>query len=226
MNALLWKDYRINRLVVIVAVVILFGPLIAASIVNGIAQMRYHAMVNWFEVVTQTACVTLAFSLVTVALAGANAFAGERADRSAEFMAYLPPTRKQKLCSKLIVASCVISLVVIVLLLMFYALAPLAGEETTQTVRLRQDFSCVMWPTVVLIFGAAWCGSSVLSSPTFAAGIGFFAPWVLFALMALVCYGFDLVNVNKQLWWIWTATPLGVLAFAVGCVWYLRRIEP
>lgn len=226
MNALLWKDYRVNRIVVIVAMVILFGPLIVATAVNGILGVRYHAMVNWFEVVTQTACVTLAFSLVTVALVGANAFAGERADRSAEFMAYLPPTRKQKLSSKLIFVACLMTFIVLALLLMFYAVAPVVGEETAHTTRLRHDFTYAMWPTAVLIFGAAWCASSVLSSPTFAAGVGFFAPWLLFALLSLVFYGFDLKEASMQPWWLWTAAPLGVLSFAAGCVYYLRRIEP
>ena len=65
MNELLWKDYRVNRMVLIVGIVLLFGPLFAVGVVNLYAQMRYADQIYWFDKIVSTGLATLAFAFVT-----------------------------------------------------------------------------------------------------------------------------------------------------------------
>lgn len=226
MNELLWKDYRVNRMVLIVGIVLLFGPLFAVGVVNLYAQVRYADQIYWFDKIVSTGLATLAFAFVTLAMLGGNAFAGERADRSAEFMAYLPPTRRQKLLSKSILALVSVAVVLGVILLICYGLASIVGAPSTHSERLRGEVVYAMIPAVLLTFGAAWCGSSVLSSATFAVGIGFAAPWLLYAILATLKYGVQIPNFGVAFWFALTASVLAVMAFVTGCILYLRRVEP
>ena len=226
MNALLWKDYRVNRTVVILGLALLFGPLVAAVAIKLVEQMRYGEPIYWFDVMAKVGAVTLGLSLLTLAFLGGNAFAGERADRSAEFMAYLPPTRARKLASKVIFALGSAVVVVGVTLLIGYCLAPALGDPSEDMVQFRRVTSSVMLPTAAFIFGAAWCASSFLSSPTYAVGIGFALPWLLFLALALVEYWVEIEDFDFGLWYIMIAVLLAMLAFLAGCGIYLKRVEP
>jgi len=226
MKALLWKDFRFNRMVVIVGLIFLLGPLIAAVAIKLVEQLRYGEPIYWFDVMAKVGAVTLGVSLITLSFLGGNAFAGERADRSAEFMAYLPPTRWRKLASKVVFAAGGSITVVVVTLLISYGLASALGEPTSDVVRFRSDIAFAMLPTAALLFAAAWCASSFLSSPTYAAGIGFAAPWLLFLALAMYAYCTEIEGFEIGFWYNAIAYSLALLAFVAGCGIYLKRIEP
>jgi len=226
MKALLWKDYRVNRVVLIVALVVLLAPLPAMSVICEIERLRTGRATDWYEVVIAASSVALGFSIVTVTLLGANAFAGERSDRSAEFMTYLPPTRPLKLASKAMFALSSGVMVAAVILLMAFVLAPLVGERSIQSDALRRDMMSSLFPAAVACFGCSWCASSVLSSPTYAAGVGFVVPWLILFSLSAIEYGIEVAGFRFLHWWITSTTVAGGLAFVVGCLCYVRRIEP
>jgi len=226
MKALLWKDFRFNGTVVIVGLALLFGPLIAAVAIKLVEQLRYGEPIYWFDVLAKVGAVTLGVSLITLSFLGGNAFAGERADRSAEFMAYLPPTRRRKLASKVVFSLGGGIIVVTFALLISYVLAPVLGDAEPGVVRFRSDTTSAMLPTAALLFAAAWCASSFLSSPTYAVGIGCAVPWLLFLVLALIFYWGEIAESGLGFWYRTIACSLAVPAFVAGCTVYLRRIEP
>lgn len=226
MNELLWKDYRVNRVVLIVGLVLLLGPPVVGVAGNLYIQARHQTTINWFDVIVQTGVVAMICSLITMALLGGNAFAGERADRSAEFMAYLPPTRKRKLASKVMLALASAVFVLGVVLLICYTLAPAVGEPTVHTVRMRNEIMSTFLPVAALMLAASWCASSFLSSPTYAVGIGFVTPWLVFLILALLEYCVGIEDFDIGLWFARIAILLALLAFFGGCGIYLKRIEP
>ncbi len=226
MKELLWKDYRVNRVVLIVGLVLMLGPPVVGVAGNLIIKARYQTTINWFEVIVQTGTVAMLCSLITMALLGGNAFAGERADRSAEFMAYLPPTRERKLASKVTLALVTAIVILNVILLISYALAPAVGEPTVHTVRMRNEIMSTFLPVAALMFAASWCASSFLSSPTYAVGIGFVTPWLLFLILVLIAHCVGIEDFGFGFWFARTAILLALLAFFGGCGIYLKRIEP
>lgn len=226
MNAVLWKDYRVNRVVLIVGLVLLLGPPIVGVAGNLIIQARHQTTINWFDVIVQTGTIAMICSLITMTLLGGNAFAGERADRSAEFMAYLPPTRKRKLASKVMLALGSAVIILGAILLICYALAPAVGEPTVHSTRMRNDIMSTFLPVAALMLAVSWCGSSFLSSPTYAVGIGFVTPWLLFLILALLEYCVGIEDFSIGLWFSRIAILWTLLAFFAGCGIYLRRVEP
>ena len=90
MNWLLWREYRRNRWILAAGAAGVVLPYIIAVMFD---VNRSSGFIGAFFL----SCV---FSQMTVALLGGNAVAGERADRSAEFIAYLPLRRSSTFASK------------------------------------------------------------------------------------------------------------------------------
>jgi ABC-type transport system involved in multi-copper enzyme maturation permease subunit len=107
------------------------------------------------------------FSILTVALLAGNAFAGERADRSAEFIRYLPLERARLLVSKLLLCLGTVTV------LCAGALLVLAQTVTTRHVGFRELVS--ISSIAVLLFGVSWLNSSIQSSPALATVSGLVA---------------------------------------------------
>ena len=88
MKWLLWKDYRHNRLVVLVGLFLLVLPYVVAF---GAAcwQMlvcgKVISATDWSDGLYYSSVYSLFVSQLTVALIGGNVIAGERADRATEF---------------------------------------------------------------------------------------------------------------------------------------------
>ena len=101
MKWLIWKDYRLNRLIFITALAFLVGPHLLAAILIWYGAEPPNARGLFFAGST---LYSLAFLQLAFALLGGNSIAGERMDRSAEFLAYLPVSRGRILASKLLVA--------------------------------------------------------------------------------------------------------------------------
>ena len=86
MKWLLWREYRLNRWILITGAVLLLLPYLITLIVlcwpNAISTGANHIV----DSLIVAAFYSLGISQLTVALLGGNAIAGERADRSAEFL--------------------------------------------------------------------------------------------------------------------------------------------
>lgn len=228
MKALLWKDCRVNGLVLIVGALLVLGPFLIAVPINFYSERIYGALSRpWPEQLTVTGLVSLAFSLLTMVMLGGNAIAGERADRSAEFLACLPPSRRAIITSKAIVALGVGLAAWLVNLGVIYILAPRTGwvpaELATHIQQSRADTLFFLGVLSVYLFGSAWLGSCLVASPAIATGLGFVPP---FMTGCLLLYFLGPEHPAIDGWYCGIAVTLGVLFFVAGVAYYLRRVEP
>jgi ABC-type transport system involved in multi-copper enzyme maturation permease subunit len=189
----------------------------------------------WSELLTDCGFFSLAISVLAVAFLGGNAIAGERADRSAEFFAYLPVQRAQSMASRLIVVVGAGLLVWLINLVVVYWVAPHVGYVSPtlaqQLAALRHQTMPGITLTAALAFGTAWLCSSLLSSPSIATALGLVSPALLFMVLAII---WDIVRGSTPwyeaefiaFWYAILAPALACLCLVTGCVHYLRRVEP
>lgn len=229
MNALLWKDYRVVRQVLIVGFCLLVAPYLAA--VTWIwydAGLTTAGAIRWAAALAIAAMASLICSHMTFVLLAGYVIAGERRDRSAEFLAYLPPSRTAILTSKALISSAVVIVVWGVYLLfadvVIPSFSPNAAEQVESFARLRS----FLLPAGAAMFGMAWLGSSMLESPTYSAAIGVAAVMVVpiglnscHALTGLPAHGGDFMDWLRGLYY-----ALGTGGFVAGWMYYVRRVEP
>jgi ABC-type transport system involved in multi-copper enzyme maturation permease subunit len=230
MTWLLWKEYRANRLIVVVGAAILLVPYVVALglACYGVGPGRGSGPDNLFV----AGFFSVILSQLTLALLGGNLIAGERADRSAEFQAYLPIPRVKILAGKLTLALLATLLIwlpnLLILLLLTWGMP--------EGPRLAEVFEAV-WRgggtiaiTGLTFFSIAWLISSFQTSPTFAVCGGLILPY--FTLMAIAAVAwlleyepehFDpfMLNVYRA-----TCLVLAPLCFTLGTWLFLRRVEP
>ena len=230
MNALLWKDYRVNRLVLLTGLVLLMAPLVAFCTLNAVSQWRYgQPIFPWPAALSFASVLSLLLSCITLTLLGGAAFACERCDRSAEFLAGLPATRLQIIGSKVVIAVGAGLVIWAVDLLVFFIIAPYSGEMGTETVENFANFRTKMLPMLAAMslsmFGAAWFGSSFLPSHNIAAGLAFGFPVLVFGILRTV--EFVLEQTEFAVDWLPTVLAvLGLAGFLGGILIYARRVEP
>jgi ABC-type transport system involved in multi-copper enzyme maturation permease subunit len=207
MNWLLWREYRLNRWILITG-----AAAIALSAAIGFLAVSFKIdeELNEFG-----AALVLVWSFLTVALLAGNAFAGERADRSTEFIDYLPLERSRRLASKLLLHVIVLGVLVGVNALMVGQL--LTIDEFAGGVAFALVVYCVNWFV-----------SSIQSSPALATMSGF-------AALGLTGLGAAFLEERKMIanqpaWLIWFSAAIGcvlpIACFSFGTWNYLRRSEP
>jgi ABC-type transport system involved in multi-copper enzyme maturation permease subunit len=233
MNWLIWKEYRLNRLIVIVGLLLLVVPHALAAIIAWCdpAGPRAFDVRNWSEVFVGSALYSLVVSQLTLALLGGNAIACERIDRSAEFLAYLPVSKVRILAAKMVLPLTFFALIWISNLLILWMIWP-AGEA----LRGKDDFATPLWIMAgvgMVFFSVGWLLSSILESPTFSICGGLITPFLV--VVGLGCVAYLLIRIHA--WdpvldefaaWYYPAicVTLAVASFVVGTIYYLRRVEP
>lgn len=220
MRALLWKDYRMNRPLLIVSAVILVAP----YAIGAAVQFRDAKSTGmWGGTVAAMALAAMASSLLTISLLAANAFTQERTDRSAEFLACLPPSRLSILLSKFVLAFSVSVAMWVVNLVMGLVVAPRLGHfEPSLAVPARD-----LLVTSALVFAAGWAASTVMTSPVGAWGVASATPMVLGGLLFTCWYCFG-VPTEETLGAVYRsiAGVAAIVVFAGSSVLYVRRVEP
>jgi ABC-type transport system involved in multi-copper enzyme maturation permease subunit len=214
MKTLLWKDYRQNRKVLVGAGIIVAMPyLILSWSLPGRAPLA-----SYFSAAAYFACILF---VGMAAFIGGNAIAGERADRSAEFAAYLPIRRRDSLVSKAIVAVGM----VFGFLAVNYGVVLISGGPSFPGL---QALVLLTFSSAVLIFGVAWLSSSLTSSPSISAAIGIAGPVLLIANLAFVAELAPLLRplVSVSVFFPLIFIVIGVAAFLVGSTCYLLGNEP
>lgn len=224
MTWLLWKEYRENRLICIAGAVILLLPYAIASIVLGLASLEIvKGSVRSGEAFLVASLYSLIVSQLTLALLGGNAIAGERADRSAEFLAYLPLSRGRMVVAKLLLAL----LTTAVIWCFNWPLLLIYHAEFDRTIIV----STIMGMTAVVgftFFCVSWLVSSLQSSPTFAVCAGLVLPWFVMMVIGAVGWLLDYEPTGRIMdrWFVASCLVLAVTSFAAGTWYYLRRVEP
>lgn len=229
MKSLLWKDYRINRLLLIFGFAVCVGPWIV-SIARHI-QLNMRGEGVWWgpEPWVTTFGFSLGLSLFTFAMLGGNAIAAERADRSAEFLAYLPVSRWMILAGKSLIALTPAAAIWMVNLAFLFWVAPRLAEGVSAAEMVRRpevrEFLVILGVTSVLLFGAGWFWSSVLTSHGLATGMSFFT----LAAVAMAFIGLEFgcgLEGFLERWFVSACLVVGIGGYIVGSAYYLRRLEP
>lgn len=221
MIALLWKDMWVNRSVLAYAAVALTVPYLIL-LIRGLFGTWDH----WwhFQQLSMFVVSSMMLSTITSALLGGYAFAAERADRSAEFLAYLPPSRLATIVSKTVFAAGVgLALVLIHLSIILYLCLSLQLPGSPGVVDL--DLLIVCMAVSTLMFGTAWLCSTVTGGPALAAGFG------MLSSIAAICgmyFGLQRIiplDTITQYFNI-LCIAVGVTCYVVGTVYYIRRFSP
>jgi ABC-type transport system involved in multi-copper enzyme maturation permease subunit len=212
MNWLLWREYRLNRWILALGTVGILAPLLIAAVAfstsDGEAFPKFLSMHG---------CSQLSAAFAVALLAG-NAVAGGRADRSAEFLAYLPLSRWRTLASKLIFPLLIIAVAWSLNLVFVVArIRPVEPMEFEGMTDLR-----VFASALLITYSAAWLATQFLSSPTYAGIIGFVAPWVVAVLVvAMPTLSLeDMTTLNG--WVVLVNLSVALVCFCIGTGCYLR----
>jgi ABC-type transport system involved in multi-copper enzyme maturation permease subunit len=223
LRALIWKDIRANRFFLLLAVALVAATYGVAG-VFGAMDVSVAAQ----PLGRQVAAILgggslLAYGVGQLALAvlAGNLIAGERADRSAEFLAYLPASRGMVLRAKaLVLAGTAVALLVIPLataglaaLLGGYAGADGLGRAAMTVVSITAFGFCAA--------GVGWLGSCCLQSNAAAILFAILVPWAVAMVVMSATRGEAssalVAAVNLA---------LGSAGFLFGTRHYLQRMEP
>jgi len=228
MKSLLWKDYRINRLLLIFGFVVCVGPWIIAIARNLLIEWRggeaWWAPEFWVTIYG----ISLTLSLFTFAMLGGNAIAAERADRSAEYLGNLPVSRGTVLASKSIIALGPTFLIWAVNLAALFIVAPSITHVSAADIVAKSDGReslGLFAGLTVLLLGSGWFWSTVLNSHGLATGMSFFTLAAVGMGFIGLEFGCGLENFLEN-WFVTTSLMVGIGGYVVGCAYYIRRLEP
>ena len=173
MKALLWKDYRQNRSFLVAAGAFLLLPY-AVVVLIGVVEMltdAHTSEVIWAQYFVGASITSLFISAMLSAFVAGNAVAGERADRSAEFAAILPISRRSSIISKALLAATACFFMWLANGFVLYLTTFAEGVERTP---VTDNFVPALAATTVFTFGVSWLVSTLVSRPATAtvSGIG------------------------------------------------------
>jgi ABC-type transport system involved in multi-copper enzyme maturation permease subunit len=221
---LLWKDWRVNRIVIAGSAILIASPYATAALLEYFyPSAKGGLFVGFRQSLSMAAIMASVVTVLMAAVFGAAAFASERRERSAEFLAMLPVTRRTVVFAKLLLAGSCVAAMWLLNVAVLKALG--AKDETTGALH-------IFGPVILMAFGVGWLFSTFLTSPGVAAGISIggtiFSTWALAAMVSKAMeelnreYLKDVVELTVQVWTI----GAGVLCLFIGTVYYLRRVEP
>ena len=178
------------------------------------------------------ALASTAVAILTLTLLGGHAIAGERVDRSVEFLAYLPVSRWSNMISKLVWPAVTPLLVIGVNAAVVYL--TVSNSAVSDQGLVSNRFLEIVEQVVVvwaLGFSVAWLASSALRSPTFAVACGLMSPvvvgYVLYKfLLTFFNSGLRSGDVSANVTFFWVGLTVASICFVAGCVHYLLRVEP
>jgi len=226
MKWLLWREFRLNLLIVFVGAGLMLIPYLFGMVAlfwNPYLVPQHVPPVS--VVLAGGAVYAIVLNQLTMGLLGGNAIAGERADRSAEFMAYFPVSRAQRLMSKLAFVLIVTLFLWGVNCLVLWLAMPKPDPERFNDLPGILGFAAV---TGLTFYCVAWLVSSLQPVPSFAVAAGLVTPLLVLASIQLLTLRMRVMD-HAFVW----ATSYAVTCFVLACIclpigaWcYLRRVEP
>lgn len=228
MKTLLWKDYRLNRLLLIFGFVVCVGPWIIAIARNLLIEWRggeaWWAPGFWVNVYG----ISIWLSLFTFAMLGGNSIAAERSDRSAEFLGYLPVSRGAVAASKSIIALGPTLLIWAVNLAALFIVAPSITHVPAADIFAKSDAGeslGIFAGLTVLLLGSGWFWSTILTSHGLATGMSLVTLAAVVIGFIGLMVGFGLENIIEK-WFVSVCIVVGIVGYVAGCAYYLHRLEP
>jgi ABC-type transport system involved in multi-copper enzyme maturation permease subunit len=230
MLALYLKDLRLNRAPVIGAIVLplVFYVIPLATVV--LDRPRQSVPDIWRLAIASGAGTGLSLMVLMCAVFGGVAFAPERRDRSAEFLAMLPVRRWEIALSKLFAAgTCVLVLCAVHgLVLAVCSWGVTGGQWSGDVLRIYATFPF----TGLLLFGLAWLFSTFMRSPTFAAVLSMvcsaLVSWVLMGIVALAVDARHGGHTYENLFLVTSVVGavVGLVCLIAGTAYYCARVSP
>ena len=231
MRSLLWKDYRQNRGALLAAVLVAAGPYLVAVVII-IAQRVVGAKEaeEWLQAITAACYASIWISVMIAAFMGAAPIAGERADRSAEFVAGLPIDRANAVFSKAIVTGLPCLALWAANTLALTLLMKSCDNGRPPNLNENDLVAAITWSFLLalLLFGMAWLFSSLMRSPAMAAAaaIGTVTGLATAVSMLSSWDGYQRVDDSMVILLIALCIGLGLMSFLTGVLVCLRRLEP
>ena len=229
MKWLLWREYRLNRLILATGAVLLLLPYLFV-----LRALGAHANYVIRELV-DAAYYSLFLSQLTMALLGGSAIAGERADRSAEFIAYLPLARTRLVGAKLSLAFLATVVIWGTNLLVFWTLMSLfprfqSDPDSSYNFAAFMASDYYIAITGLTFFGVSWLISSFQSSTVFAVCGGLVVPLLIFIGLLMEAESsvqeWTPDEFTVEIWYATICPILAVVCFSIGTWYYLTRVEP
>ena len=208
MKQLLWKDYRLNRpLLILFAAVWLALYLVGAGAQFASGWPKMPTAHDWAGMLVSYGTSAMYLTFCFTGLLGGHAIACERGDRSAHFLAVLPPTKMQILTSKFIVAAGVTAVMWGWIVLSIYVIAPRLSSVPV-------DFSgTLVEPGVaavcVLTFGVGWLASACLEKTTIPIIVALVSPGAVTVVLLLVGVVLPYPKSGYRIGRTWRASWLG-----------------
>ena len=232
-TALIRKDYRLLRIYVRTSIV----ATIACYFVTGVfAVWTTHYMdiaaqrplARLLMTLAGASYIGMLLTLFLSALLAGSVFTLERSDRSAEFLACLPPSRWQNLISKLTVVFLIILTHLIVHLSAALAVQSLLPYQRLQMVHFDIRAYWVVTPVVALVTGFALAASSLLRSNGVPALLGLLSPIFSISVAKLLGWLMDVPSEGNSfaVRYATTSVVLGVVSTICAGYWYVSRSEP
>lgn len=170
----------------------------------------------------------LILTYLFAAIIAGSAFALERTDRSAEFLACLPPTRWQNLASKVVVLSAAIGGMILLHNVAAWCGWQLIPYARSLNIEINFIANLVMTTGILCVTGFAFAASSLMKSNGGPALLGLFSP--LLSLAVVIGLG-KLLDIPSEgnafaLRYATTCFTLACVTSLCGCFWYLNRSEP
>jgi hypothetical protein len=214
MRTLLWKDFRLSQAILPAGLSLTAAPYLLALLSSGYMRLDAAWQLSAF------------LSQFTLALLAGDIIASERADRSAEFLAFQGASRAKVITSKAIL--CLLAFVAINAMMVLTREAILLTPEHYLARPPRWyiwSFQFGAAATGLAFWGCCWLLSSFLDRPVIAIMFGALAP----ALVAAILNRFDWEGLPGSTYWYCYGTACGAIgaaAFAAGTWYYVRRREP
>jgi ABC-type transport system involved in multi-copper enzyme maturation permease subunit len=231
MLAMLRKDWRLNRFAVASNVGLI-------AIIYGLSLIPLaYGTAAFLDTVTGPAIGSMMVTGLLAAVYGGVAFANERRERSANFLAMLPARRGLIVLSKVVVAGvCLLAVELLNLAFAAGLIKELSGQIMDDRIpkTVYQFAGCVAAATVML-FGVAWLCSTFLESPAISASVSIGITGVMLTLItSIIEFGdyprggryFGVVYELQIRFCTWCSLLMGIISFSVGTIYYLRRVEP
>jgi len=229
MYELIRKDVGLCRNVFFGCLIALFAPYVATvSNTLGMQGLTREETIEHFGLgLLWAAVLSIYFSILAIGFLAGFIIAGERRDRSAEFLAFLPPTKWMVISSKAIVCFGWIAIVAIVYLLFTELIVPWISDGEN-VYRQSQGNWLLLSAAGLCVFGVAWLFSCCIESPVFSVLAGLIAPFVIFIAITVVDTYWPGLEMFEGIfgWFLIVILVIGVTSF-IGGVWhFISRVEP
>lgn len=226
MKSLIWKDYRLSRsLLLLVVVTWVLMYLVGVGTQLASTWPRLPSLDDWAEMLHAYGTAWLYLTICFAGLLGGHAIACERSDRSANFLACLPPRNWQILTSKLVVAIGTLSAMWGWALLSVYCIAASMSSAPVDDVRQFVTMPGIA-SVCVLTFGVGWMASAIQEKTTLPILLALLAPIAVSVVLILVGNVLGIPMVRVSGWTNLVCFVVGSAAFAAGTWHYCRRVEP